>query len=49
MVVFDVIFVETIGFDSKLHAFEVRSQVPGLVPVTPDITTTTFIYTFFYY
>lgn len=40
MVVSDVIFLETIGFDSKLHAFEVRSQASGLVPVTPDMLLT---------
>ena len=40
MVIFDVILLETIGFDSKFHAFEVRPQASGLVPVTPDMLLT---------
>ena len=37
LIVFDVIFLETLGFDNALHAFEVRPQAAGLVSVTPDM------------
>lgn len=38
--IFDVIFLETVGFDTTLHAFEVRPQASGLVSVTPDMLLT---------
>ena len=40
MVIFDVIFLETVGFDNTLHVFEVRPQASGLVSVTPDMLVT---------
>ena len=40
MVIFDVIFLETVGFDNTLHAFEVRPQASGFVSVTPDMLVT---------
>ena len=47
-VVFDVICLETVGFDETLKAFQVRSQASGLTPVTPDMFTHTplAIYTY---
>lgn len=39
-IVFDVICLETVGFDETLKAFQVRPQASGLTPVTPDMLIT---------
>ena len=40
LVVFDVIFLETVGFDDSLRAFEVQPQASGIVSVIPDMLLT---------
>ena len=40
LVVFDVIFLEMVGFHDSLRAYEVRPQASGIVLVTPDILLT---------
>lgn len=37
LVVFDVIFLQTVGFNESLRAYEVRPQASGIVSVTPDM------------
>ena len=39
-VVFDIIFLETVGFNDSLRAYEVRPQASGIVSVTPDMLLT---------
>ena len=39
-VVFDIIFLETVGFNDCRRAYEVRFQASGIVSVTPDMLPT---------
>ena len=39
-VVFDVVCLETVGYDETLKAFEVRPQASGITSITPDMLIT---------
>ena len=39
-VVFDIIFLETVGFDNLLRAYEVRPQASGIILVIPNMLLT---------
>ena len=40
LIVFDIIFLETVGFSESLQAYEVRPQASAIVSVTPDMLLT---------